>query len=150
MLHRIKGRILVERQTVYHDAVTLPKLDKKVDEPGAHLPITLNTSYGAVLGTGETDADGYFDIETPRLPYRSDWISIVPIWRTKDKNDKDTVKLAVFVASTEVKDPYDLWQWTIELSKFSHEDDPGYVGDVRITTEMSSGGLFLYITLRRA
>ena len=150
MLHRIKGRILVERQTVYHDAVTLPILDKKVDEPGAHLPITLNTSYGAVLGTGETDADGYFDIETPRLPYRSDWISIVPIWRTKDKNDKDTVKLAVFVASTEVKDPYDLWQWTIELSKFSHEDDPGYVGDVRITTEMSSGGLFLYMTLRRA
>ena len=150
MPHSVRGRILVERQTVYYDSMTLPKLDKKVDEPGAHLPITLYTVNGESLGTAETDENGYFEIKTKRLPYSSDWLSIVPVWRSPGSDGKETVKLAIFVASVEAKDPYDLWQWTIKLSDHAGVDDPGNVENVRITTDMSSGGLYLYMTLKDA
>ncbi len=150
MPHRVKGCILVETQTVYYDSVTLPKFGKKIDEPGAYLPIMLYDAAGTELASGETDADGCFEFPLNRLPYVSDWISILPVWRAKNQSGEESVKLAMFVADTVAKDTNDLWQWTVRLSDFAKTDDPGDVGNVRITTDMSSGALFIYMTLKRA
>ena len=142
---RVEGRILLETQTVTYDAFHLPHFDQKLDIAGSGLPLSLHDKTGAVLGTTTTDDEGAFYFDVERLPERSDWISIIPAWYVED-----SLKLAIFVANTTKKHPYDIWAWSLSLSDFGAPDDVGEMGDVRVTIDQGSGGLYLYQTLKLA
>ncbi len=138
MPYRVKGRLLLETQSVYYDAYTYPRFDKTIDIAGAKIPLSLRDASGHELATVTTDANGFFDISLSRLPISSDWISIVPVWYIAGK-----MKVAVLKASSS-SSTYPVWEWTIKLANFSNPDDPGDLGDIRITIDQASGGLYLY------
>lgn len=143
MPYRVKGRLWLEVQTVYYDAYQLPKFDKKVDITGQNIPITLRDANGKELASTVVHADGTFEMQISRLPVSSDWLSIVPVWYAGNK-----MKLAVLKAS--LNTPYDFWEWTIRLSNYTTKDDPGDMGDIRVTISQASGGLYLYQQLYQA
>lgn len=152
MEYRVKGQIVIETQTVYYDNENLPQFDKKVDEPASNIPITLYSQSGIALAEGETDENGNFDFALTRLPYATDWLSIVPVYRTVGADGKYEPKFAIFEAVTSgtVKETYDLWQWTIRLSNYGKNGDYGDLGKIRITIAQNSGGIFIYTLLKRA
>lgn len=145
MPYRVTGRIILETQQVTYSGDSVPRFSDTADVPGSNLPISLYTSSGKVLGETTTAEDGSFYFEMERLPIVSDWLSIVPAWYVDD-----SLKLGIFVAKTADSKPYDLWTWSIRLSNYSSVSDPGDLGDVRITIEQASGGLFVYRHLQAA
>ncbi|MBQ4360710.1 MAG: hypothetical protein II767_10675 [Proteobacteria bacterium] len=143
MPYRVKGRLLLEVQTVYYDAYQLPKFDKKVDITGQNIPISLRDASGKEIASTVVNTDGTFEMQLSRLPVSTDWLSIVPVWYVGGK-----MKLAVLKAA--LNTPYDIWEWTIRLSNYASKDDPGDMGDIRVTIDQASAGLYLYQQLYNA
>ncbi len=143
MPFRVKGRLLIETQTVFFDITTSPRLDKKLDINGSRIPISLRDNSGNELAQTTTASDGTFEMTLSRLPIASDWLSIVPVWNVADKP-----KVAIFKQNAD--ESRELWEWTIRLSNYTIPDDPGDLGDIRITTELFSGALYLYQLIVRA
>ncbi len=137
MPYRVKGKILLETQTVYYDAYQLPKLDKKVDKPGSRIPISLRNKSGTEIAKAVTNEDGSFELTLDRLPITTDWISIVPTWSVANQ-----LKLALLVASSST--PYNVWSWSINLSDYASTNDLGNLKDIRITINQGSGALYIY------
>lgn len=134
---------MLETQTVYYDAYQLPKLDKKVDKPGALIPISLRNSNGTEIARTVAASDGTFELTLNRPPQASDWISIVPTWSVANKT-----KIAVLVASSNL--PYNVWSWSIMLTDYASANDLGDLGTIRITMNQGSGALYIYQHLVRA
>ena len=143
MPFRVKGKIALETRTVYYDNYQLPIFGDNADVPGSKLPLSLRDAAGKEIAATSTQSDGSFEFELTRLPLATDWISIVPTWYFGGK-----LKFAVLKAS--VNTPYDLWEWNIKLKNYVSSEDPGDMGNIRITIEQASGGLYLYQQILQA
>lgn len=134
---------MIETQTVYYDAYTYPKLDQKVDIPAARIPLSLRDKDGNELAKTTAASDGSFTMPLTRLPLATDWISITPLFYAGKK-------LKIAALKTNDGAPYSPWTWSIKLSNYLNQNDPGDLGNIRITTEQASGALYVFQTIVRS
>ena len=129
----IRGNLFIEAYSVYFDAYHLPRLDQKAFIPGHRIPLSYRDADGDEIAQATVGPDGSFKITLPRVPYTSDWISIVPLWHAGQKP-----MAAVVNANSR------LWNWSIPVRQYADPDAPNELRDIRITTEQYSGALYLY------